>query len=249
MERNCLLCDTAFTVPARAPGKVYCSDKCRRKAETIRMRGVKRKKSRPHKLTCQHCGKEFMADKKDRQFCSKSCRSKQLYIDRPELRESSRQSMNEIRQRPEVQRKLDQHLNSKSNPFHDPVVKAKAKAALREKGYAHLTGGNGQGLTVPQMLLQQRLGWTAEYVVPTRAARNSGLPSHYKIDLAEPVLKIAIEIDGQSHEAIAAKERDAKKDSFLELRGWRVLRFKNREILEEIDHVVMKIMEAVKSST
>jgi very-short-patch-repair endonuclease len=56
-----------------------------------------------------------------------------------------------------------------------------------------------------------------------------GYPSHYKIDIAEPKQKIAIEVDGNSHHS--RKALDTKKDAKLRSLGWIVLRFWNRDIL------------------
>ena len=100
-----------------------------------------------------------------------------------------------------------------------------------------------------QRLLSQRLGWPTEYAIKTKMPRSSGYPTCYKLDIAEPTLKIGIEVDGESHNGIAAQRRDAKKDKLLSRRGWTILRFKNKEVMSDIDAVVAKIMEVVKSST
>jgi hypothetical protein len=148
---------------------------------------------------------------------------------------------------PEGQAKLSEYLHSDRNPFRDPAVRAKAQAALREKGYSMLNGGNGRDLTVPQKLLAARLGWATEVVVPT--GRKSPYPHAYKIDVASPELMIAVEVDGESHKSKTAKTRDSRKDNLLRSLGWTVLRFWNAEVLDETDRVVRQIMEAVGSTT
>src|SRR3990167_6118995 len=91
-------------------------------------------------------------------------------------------------------------------------------------------GGNGKGLTVPQQALLAELGpdCVPEYVVPTRK-RALGYPTSYKIDIAHPGCKIAIEIDGESHRSNTRKAQDIKKTSFLAELGWIVKRYTNTE--------------------
>lgn len=51
------------------------------------------------------------------------------------------------------------------------------------------------------------------------------------IDFAWPHKKLAIEIDGEQHERFEEyKERDKRKDSFLEQNGWKVLRIKWKDM-------------------
>lgn len=204
-------------------------------------------KKRIYPAVCQNpeCGKDFMGDKLGRMYCSKSCRSKHMYVLMPEMREKSRTSMKKIRVLPEVQEKLNKHLHSESNPFRHPEVRRKAHAALREQGYAHLNGGNGKAISIPQKLLAARLGWQTECVVLTMKKRGEGYPPAYKIDIADPVLKIGIEVDGHSHSLEKVKIKDRKKDDFLTSLGWKIFRFKNKEVLEDLEGVVKTIMSSI----
>jgi hypothetical protein len=149
--------------------------------------------------------------------------------------------MRGIISRPDVQRKLQQHLTSESNPFRQPETAAKAHARLREMGYPSLNGGNGHGPTEPQFMLAHRLGWPTEWIFVTHAGKGSGYPNHYKLDIAEPSLQIAIEVDGQSHHSQAIRKKDDKKDAFLMGQGWLVLRFWNEEILNDLDDVERRV--------
>lgn len=189
-------------------------------------------------------------------FCNTSCSAK-WRMSRPEFvrklttaksRQASRENLKQTKARPDVQRKLADHQRSPSNPIYWPVTMLKARKASKKRGYAHLTGGNGTGLTVPQALLQSRLGWKAEHCVGVRP-RRPGLPSHYKLDLAAPELKLAIEIDGQSHRTPEARRRDEKKTAYLVSQGWRVLRFRNDEVLSDVEGVIERVKEFVASTT
>jgi very-short-patch-repair endonuclease len=79
------------------------------------------------------------------------------------------------------------------------------------------------------------LGWNPEYFVQTDIPRGGKAASciWYLIDIAFPIQKIAIEIDGGSHLCTAVKERDAKKDLRLADLGWTVLRLSNKQVLED----------------
>jgi hypothetical protein len=103
-------------------------------------------------------------------------------------------------------------------------------------------GGNGRQLAKPQSTLLKALGLTeefAEYPVPTKPIRskNTSFPPCYKIDIALPDHKIAIECDGWGRN----EEIDMKKDNALERLGWTVLRFKNEEILADVESVLHEI--------
>ncbi|MHB1593881.1 MAG: endonuclease domain-containing protein [Streptosporangiaceae bacterium] len=71
-----------------------------------------------------------------------------------------------------------------------------------------------------------------EFAVST-GRRVPGLPSCYKLDLAHPAAKVAIEIDGNSHNTTLGKERDRRKQEWLTGAGWTVLRFSNREVMAD----------------
>jgi hypothetical protein len=102
-------------------------------------------------------------------------------------------------------------------------------------------GGNGRGLTEPQKLLLEKLGydWIAEYPIKTKdvGGRKAGYPTCYKVDLANLSIMAAIEIDGSSHDTIT----DAKKDDCLQKLGWTVVRIKNIDVMQRMDEVISMI--------
>jgi hypothetical protein len=110
-------------------------------------------------------------------------------------------------------------------------------------GYPTLKGGNGTGPTKPQQILAGQLGWPMEFPVSVKP-KKPGLPTAFKIDIAEPMQKLAIEVDGHSHSTARVREMDAKKTAYLESQGLTVLRFKNQEILRDLEAVVKTIMAA-----
>jgi very-short-patch-repair endonuclease len=57
---------------------------------------------------------------------------------------------------------------------------------------------------------------------------------------------LAIELDGGGHADAAKRASDAGRSAELALRGVRVLRFWNNEVLENLDGVLRRIGEAVR---
>jgi len=64
---------------------------------------------------------------------------------------------------------------------------------------------------------------------------------NYIVDFYCPRAKVIIEIDGGQHYEDVGKFKDGVRDRFLRGMGLRVLRFSDREILENLDGVVEKI--------
>lgn len=134
----------------------------------------------------------------------------------------------------------------KNNPMFIDSCKQKCISLLKERGRKpEKQGGNGRGLTAAQEKLFSflRFPWEVEYVVKTKLKREDGYPYHYKIDIANPVLFMGIEIDGPSHRSIKQKQKDLKKTIVLKNLGWTILRFSNEQVLGNIDLVFKSINE------
>jgi very-short-patch-repair endonuclease len=65
----------------------------------------------------------------------------------------------------------------------------------------------------------------------------------YIVDFANHTLKIVVEIDGGQHATQVAS--DAQRTRFLESQGYRVLRFWNNEVMENIDGILEVIQSSV----
>ena len=161
-----------------------------------------------------------------------------------QISEQSRKNMNQYLENGGLERMKT------NNPIWNQEVKNRAMETKKETGFIPFLngdrGGNGRAISAPQLTLLLALGdgWYAEFVVATRL-RSSGLgyPTCYKIDIAHPDAKIAIEVDGESHNSNFARARDMKKTTFLDQQGWKVFRFKNAEALTE----TAKIVQAMSS--
>ena len=57
---------------------------------------------------------------------------------------------------------------------------------------------------------------------------------------------LIIEVDGESH--AEQTEYDRKRTAFLESQGFKVLRFWNNEVMENIDGVLVRVLEAIEAS-
>jgi very-short-patch-repair endonuclease len=59
-------------------------------------------------------------------------------------------------------------------------------------------------------------------------------------------LKLIIEVDGRSHTFAGARERDAVRQRALESAGFRVIRFSDGEVLNEMGWVKERIVEEIR---
>ena len=168
-------------------------------------------------MECQRCGAKFLARlakvNAGRKFCSRSCAQKARFEQDPQAREISRQNMQTLREREDVQQKLRDHLFGPTNPFRDPEVRVKAIRTHAAAGWPTLNGGNGRGPSKPQALLHSALGrgWLLEVAVPTQGCQRNDVPPSYKVDIAHSTSMVAIEVDGGSHRIKSQQERDQKK--------------------------------------
>jgi len=121
-----------------------------------------------------------------------------------------------------------------ANPMSNHQTRLKLKQRLREIKHRPIKrGGNGQLLPLAQLALLHALGdgWESEVVVPTKMPKDSGYPTSYKIDIANTLLMIGVEVDGPSHGTLNRQAQDAKKTDLLVSLGWSVYRVSNKEAL------------------
>jgi very-short-patch-repair endonuclease len=65
----------------------------------------------------------------------------------------------------------------------------------------------------------------------------------YILDFYCPALKLAIEVDGDSHFQDGVTQYDAKRQAFIESLGIKVVRFLNTEIYENIEGVLQTLIQ------
>jgi len=74
--------------------------------------------------------------------------------------------------------------------------------------------------------------------------RNQHAIGQYIVDFCAPRKKLIIELDGSQH--LDQKEYDDERTKYLELRGYRVLRFWNNDVLNKIDDVLKVIWSVLR---
>ncbi len=66
----------------------------------------------------------------------------------------------------------------------------------------------------------------------------------YVADSCAPSQRLVIELDGSQH--MEQQERDDERTAYLKLQGYRVLRFWNNQVMNDIQGVMKTILEALK---
>lgn len=203
----------------------------------------------PSNIICENCGNSFCPQRKTQRFCGKRCSgsasaklpghappwARATAERRKELKLARATQMLATRCSVKFQSAVTAYLASDRNPFRNPEAIKRPRT-----DFSHLIGGNGKRLPMAHQLLADRLGWPIEYPVGVTPAR-PGYTRCYRVDLANPDRKIAVELDGASHRTAEQKARDAKKDAFLREQGWTVFRFWNSAVMRDIEAVVATI--------
>ncbi|WP_398481612.1 endonuclease domain-containing protein [Tardiphaga sp.] len=73
--------------------------------------------------------------------------------------------------------------------------------------------------------------------------RRQALIGPFIVDFASRKARLVIELDGGQHDW--QREADARRTAYIEARGYRVLRFWNHEVFENIDGVLQVIQSVV----
>lgn len=212
---------------------------------------------------CVWCGAPFQ-EYKEKRFCGTSCSAK-WRMSQPEIRakvytQECKIKAMETRLKTWVgSEAYIQHCKNssermkKSNPMTSKKTREKMRATKEKNGTLHVwnggpIGGNGRGLTKQQAILFAKLGdgWEVEYIIPTKTLKQKySAPNHYKIDIAHPQKKIAVEIQGNTHHWEKIKERDVRKKLFLEQLGWTVFIFWNKEVEQNLNGIVKTILSTI----
>ncbi len=243
----------------RDPKRLCCSHPCAQKHRFKRDRGSYRETR-----SCLQCGKGFTCMKRlSTKFCNQSCAARWRnaqpgFMDKFKTKEyAERSKANLMKWRKENPQEYQEYISRISqrmkdnNPSFRPEIIEKAKSTKAIRGSLHIwkgeRGGNGK-LTVPQILLSSSLGWETEVVI-SLGPRQSGYPTCYKVDIGNPILKMAIEVDGDCHNSNHMRSLDKKKEEKLKELGWTVLRFTNQEVMTSISKILLEIQNAIKDSS
>ena len=249
-ERSCGICQSSLA--GKRSDALYCSKECTAKAMSLRPPAMVSRQ-------CELCGQSFETRKHGgSRFCGKSCSAK-WRVEQPGMKHIMSAAgkkaqvllaSNHPLKRKDVRETIrDRMLNN--NPMASEDTRVEVSKRLREMGHKPKErGGKGKGLTTPQKMLAERLGWRTELTVaPTPGIRAAvgTRAKWYSLDVYNETEMIAIEVDGSSHQAKDRQMADAQKDACLERLGWRVLRFSNQAILADLEAVVAEIEQFMTS--
>lgn len=228
LTKNCEWCQAEFTGEKRSIVlRRFCSSKC---AAFWRERDRPCSNQARLEKRCAQCGARIPPERDARvRFCGQSCATKLWMSDPERVRrlqtDRKRQRCREVIRRPDVQAK---------------------RLALIERqramGFPGLTYHNGSGPTVAQKMLFDALPVGAVMEFPVSMG-SVGTPA--RVDIAIPLFRLAIEVDGHSHSIQSRKDIDAKKERVLRERGWTLLRFSNAEIVRHLPWVLARIRATV----
>ena len=194
---------------------------------------------------CSNCGKKYsfkesgksrrtyMASlRRDSGCCSKKCKKEYF---------SKIASLTMAK----TNRKYASKRMKENNPMFHLESKEKMQKSL--KGRTFLSrGGNGKP-TKQQLILADLTHLPMEYPIATAGHKSQeiSLPNCYKPDLACPEVKLAIEIDGKTHQLKHWKFLDKRKMAVLKSLGWTVIRFTNKEVDQDPRKIVKRIMSTI----
>jgi very-short-patch-repair endonuclease len=70
---------------------------------------------------------------------------------------------------------------------------------------------------------------------------------NYIVDFYCAKARVVVELDGGQHYSVIGQIKDKKRDDFLKEQGLRVLRFSDREVFENLEGILIRILEYTKS--
>ena len=97
-------------------------------------------------------------------------------------------------------------------------------------------------------IAERILWWRLRELAPKGShLRRQATIGPYFADFACHTTKLVIEIDRGQHGQVGQFKRDLKRDAYLKRNGYRVLRFWNSDVRENIEGVLSAICEALES--
>jgi very-short-patch-repair endonuclease len=94
----------------------------------------------------------------------------------------------------------------------------------------------------------EKLWWRLRELTPKGSHFRRQAPiGPYFADFACHTTKLVIEIDGGQHGQATQFKHDVKRDAYLSRNGYRVLRFWNNDVRQNIEGVLSVICEALES--
>ena len=248
-NRECLFCGKHF-VSVRSYHRKYCSRKC----------GSDAKKKRVIKI-CTVCSKEYEVQEhaKDSTCCSIECRSERLsrsYKGRFIGKENPNYKEKVVKVCKYCGKKFKVHPYRKKTANHCSIRCSKLDLSeeSRRKIAVSVRRLQEQNPKIhPNYILAQKGHVTQIEKLVRDALTKCNLSFKmqynvlsYWIDFAFPSIKLAVECDGERwHSTEEQIAKDKKRDEKLEAEGWTVMRLKEKEVINDVDKVVNKILRFI----
>jgi hypothetical protein len=135
---------------------------------------------------------------------------------------------------------------TKKNPMRSLESRQKMTATLRRIGHQpKVRGGNGTGPTAAEQALLRAFPQAKNNFGVSLGRWTPGYPKCYKVDVAFPDIKLAVECDGRSHQMLSRQIQDKKKEAKLTSLGWLVLRLSNHRILLNTEETITELKSII----
>lgn len=99
------------------------------------------------------------------------------------------------------------------------------------------------GMPAPELVLWSRL--KGKQLLGLRFRRQYSV-GPFILDFYCPQVRIGIELDGDSHYSEEAPARDARRDQYIAQFGIRILRFTNKDVMDNLGGVLTSIAEVAQ---
>lgn len=182
---------------------------------------------------CRECGNEFTPKDPRGIFCTRSCGAR-WKMKQPEI--VSRMITNKDLEK--AGRAISRGIRKNKK---DMARRRMTGLKLKRKSWqSSMQQPTWHEQRVLELFPESQWGFT----VRTGDSAKQGFVGYYKLDVAWPIAKLDVEIDGSTHDSAEQKIKDRERTKFLERQGWSVLRFTNRQVKYELP----KVRSAIEST-
>lgn len=239
---NCLFCGKYFErtySPSCQPIPKFCSKSC---SNSINKIGNKNTEQPKVKINCLFCGKEIYVTKKQskrKKYCSRSCQGKhQVYQKSPNHKKTNVKSKRVCIYCGKEFEVYNCQLNRKTRN-NGQFCSHSCTRRYHNQLYVQ-----SKPPTSIELAIQNKLD---DLKIPHTTQLRQYI---YLIDIALENQKIAIECDGDYwHSLPGRKESDKRKDKYLKSKGWKVIRFSETNINNNLSWCLSILLHELNITT
>jgi len=122
-------------------------------------------------------------------------------------------------------------------------IKGRLEMSLNPKHSKNLRKHLRNNMTQTEVMLWNKL--KGKQLLGYKVRRQYGI-ADYIVDFYCPRLKLAIEVDGDSHYTRKGKKHDIKRDEFIQNKGIKILRIPTIEVYANLDGVIEYLAQKFK---